>query len=150
MTEPGRKSILGCASEIVHSETNNADEPWWKDTERVVKKALSSECRKSLISGLVDLASNDEAFRRQMFSKFEALGSGKKASPGRPFWWKVMLVHQVEVYRQSLQQEGKPHSVTDVCEILAPLATFQISPKRFETLYYKYKKDPEIIETLVR
>lgn len=123
--------------------------PWFRDPVKLVTAALNSDTdrRKALIAGLIDLAASDETFRRQIFSKFDALGSGKKARLSMPFWQKVMLVSDVNFLRSHFKLENKPHSITDVCNAMSH--RFNLTPKSFETLYYKLKKDPDVINALI-
>ncbi len=124
--------------------------PWFNDPIKLVAAALDSDPyrRKALISGLVDLAASDEAFRRQMQSKFEALGQGKRKRLSMPFEQKMILVKSIEILRISFKQSNKPHSISEVCAIIHHL--FNLSPKRVEILYYKLKKEPAIIKALIR
>lgn len=124
--------------------------PWYKDSVKLVNAALDKDTnrRKALIAGLVDLAASDEAFRRQMLSKLEALGTLKKSRLGMPLDQKLMLVNSVETLRLSFKQKNMVHSISEVCALIHHL--FNLSPKRVESLYYKFKKDPDIIKTLNR
>lgn len=118
---------------------------WFNDPVKLVAEALDKdpEIRRALIAGLVNLAATDEVFRRQMFSKFEALGKGKQARLSMPYWQKIQLVKSVDVLRVSFKQQNRPYSITDVCAVIHHI--FDISPKRLETLYYQLKKDPDVL-----
>lgn len=144
MNDSKPKSVLGKAAEALDEPIN----PWWKDPGKLVAAALQTSRRKELIAGLVDLASNDEAFRRQMLTKFDALGAGKKAPPGRPYWQKVMIVDHVESFREILRETGRPSSISDVCAYISHL--FNLSPKSVENLYYQLRNDPDIRKSLDR
>ena len=81
-----------------------------------------------------------------MLTKFEALGQGKKARLSMSFGRKMQIVKSVDILRVSFKQQNRPHSITDVCAVIHHI--FDISPKRLETLYYKLKKDPEVLNAL--
>ena len=138
-----KKSILAS-----FADESASFEPWFKDPVKLVAAALNDDTdrRNALIGGLVDLAATDESFRRQMLSKFEALGQGKKARLSLPFARKMQVVYSVDLLRVGFKQQNRPHSITDVCAVIHHI--FDISPKRLETLYYKLKKDPEVLNVL--
>lgn len=149
MSNSKSKSVLGMAAEIAAKDGDDQPlVPWWKVPKKLVDAVLNDDTdrRNALIAGLVDLAAKDERFRRQMLSKFQALGAGKKTPVGHPLWVKVMLVYHVEFFREHLKQGNKPHSIPKVCTAISH--HFDLPPERVEKLYYQWRGNPNVKKLL--
>jgi hypothetical protein len=153
MVKKKSKTVLEMGAEISAKEGDiQPMVPWWKDPQKLVDAALNNDPdrRKVLLAALTDCASRDDDFRRDMLSEFRRLGAGKRASPGRPFFEKVMLVDLVEFFQEHLKRKNKPHTITDVCIYIAdrPAWFGSIGSGTIQNLYYELKDDPAIRECI--
>ncbi|HVY05205.1 MAG TPA: hypothetical protein VHB46_04440 [Burkholderiales bacterium] len=68
----------------------------------------SSESRKRRIRNqVIDIATTDEAFRREILDVLKAMGVGRRGRVSLPKWQKLKLENAFEMFKFHLKREGK-------------------------------------------